>query len=95
MRSLQDEQAFVAPESGAHDRSDDATGGSPVKRKSRSTRSIKAPKLSRTHAPPDLSAADWQRALRRQFGRDQAFVLENTGAETFFSEFRVGNPQSK
>ena len=66
-----------------------------MKRKSRGTRPAKAPKLSRTHAPPDLSAADWQRALRRQFGRDQAFVLENTGAESFFSEFRVGNPQSK
>jgi len=66
-----------------------------VKPKHYSARSVKEPKLSRTHAPADLSPTDWQRALRRQFGRDQAFVLENRGDEPFFSEFRVGNPQSK
>ena len=37
---------------------------------------------------------DWQRALRRQFGREQAFGLENLGSEPFFSEFRVSNPAS-
>ena len=55
----------------------------------------KEPKLSRTHAPADLSPADWQRGLRRQFGREQAFGLENLGSEPFFSEFRVSNPVSK
>src|SRR5260221_12180963 len=55
----------------------------------------KAPKLSRTHAPADLSPLDWQRGLRRQFGREQAFGLENLGGEPFFSEFRVSNPVSK
>ncbi len=55
----------------------------------------KEPKLSRTHAPADLSPLDWQRGLRRQFGREQAFSLENLGDEPFFSEFRVGNPASK
>ena len=52
-------------------------------------------KLSRTHAPADLSPVDWQRALRRQFGRDQAFRIENLTSEPFFSEFRVANPASK
>ncbi|MBI5619193.1 MAG: DEAD/DEAH box helicase [Gammaproteobacteria bacterium] len=60
-----------------------------------SNRSRKEPKLSRAYPPVDLAPADWQRALRRQFGRDQAFVLENRGDHPFFSEFRVGNPQSK
>jgi hypothetical protein len=55
----------------------------------------KEPKLSRTHAPPDLSPVDWQRGLRRQFGREQVFGLENLGSEPFFSEFRVSNPVSK
>jgi ERCC4-related helicase len=55
----------------------------------------KEPKLSRTHGPADLSPAEWQRALRRQFGREQAFTLENLGGEPFFSEFRVTNPASK
>jgi hypothetical protein len=52
-------------------------------------------KLSRTHAPADLSPVDWQRGLRRQFGREQAFGLENIGGEPFFSEFKVSNPVSK
>ena len=55
----------------------------------------KEPKLSRTHAPADLPPVDWQRGLRRQFGREQAFGLENLGSEPFFSEFRVSNPVSK
>src|SRR5882757_5170270 len=58
-------------------------------------RPAKEPKLSRTHAPADLSPGDWQRGLRRQFGREQAFGLENLGTEPFFSEFRVSNPVSK
>lgn len=41
-----------------------------------------------------MSPADWQRALRLQFGQEQAFSLENVGTETYFSEFRVGNPES-
>jgi superfamily II DNA or RNA helicase len=55
----------------------------------------KETKLSRTHAPADLSPVEWQRGLRRQFGRDQAFGLENLTNEPFFSEFRVINPASK
>src|ERR1700730_6595384 len=62
---------------------------------SSATKPNKQPKLSRTHAPADLSPLDWQRGLRRQFGREQAFGLENLGREPFFSEFRVSNPVSK
>ena len=68
----------------------------PKRRNAKSAaRPNKAPKLFRTHAPADLSPLDWQRALRRQFGREQAFGLENLSGEPFFSEFRVGNPASK
>ncbi|GHU27315.1 hypothetical protein AGMMS50256_06920 [Betaproteobacteria bacterium] len=66
--------------------------------KSRATKADKPPKeqkLSRTHAPEEVSPIEWQRVLRRQFGREQAFGLDNIGAEPFFSEFRVSNPQSK
>ncbi|MCK9285546.1 MAG: DEAD/DEAH box helicase [Rhodocyclaceae bacterium] len=66
--------------------------------KSRGTKTSKPPKeqmLSRTHAPAEIAPLEWQRVLRRQFGREQAFGLENIGAEPFFSEFRVSNPQSK
>ena len=65
-----------------------------IKTKRKTTKPIKEPKLSRTHAPADLSPVDWQRALRRQFGREQLFDLECFGTEPFFSDFRVGNPQS-
>src|SRR5579883_2851388 len=59
------------------------------------TKLNKQPKLSRTHAPADLSLTEWQRGLRRQFGREQAFGLENLTSEPFFSDFRVSNPASK
>ncbi|MDI4235833.1 MULTISPECIES: DEAD/DEAH box helicase [unclassified Bradyrhizobium] len=59
------------------------------------TKPGKEPKLSRTQAPGDLSPVDWQRGLRRQFGREQAFGLENLGSEPYFSEFRVSNPASE
>ncbi len=52
------------------------------------------PRLSRTRRPPDLEVADWQTALRRQFGREQSFGLENLGTEPVFSEFSVHNPVS-
>lgn len=61
----------------------------------RTSKPSREPRLSRTHAPAELSTIAWQRALRRQFGREQVFGLENIGAEPFFSEFRVSNPQSK
>ena len=52
------------------------------------TKPNKEPKLSRNHAPADLSPLDWQRGLRRQFGREQAFGLENLTSEPF--SLRVG-----
>ncbi|MEO8007140.1 MAG: DEAD/DEAH box helicase [Betaproteobacteria bacterium] len=42
-----------------------------------------------------MSTEEWQAQLRRQFGREQLFVLENLGTEPFYSEFAVTNPQSK
>jgi superfamily II DNA or RNA helicase len=63
--------------------------------KRRQTSSRPRSKLSRTHAPADLLPLDWQRGLRRQFGREQNFQLENLTNEPFFSEFRVSNPDSK
>jgi superfamily II DNA or RNA helicase len=66
-----------------------------AKASTRHNKPTKAPKLSRAYAPGDLSLLDWQRGLRRQFGREQAFGLENLGGAPFFSDFRVSNPQSK
>ena len=52
------------------------------------------PRLSRTRRPPELEVVDWQTALRRQFGREQNFGLENLGQDPTFSDFRVANPVS-
>src|SRR5262249_49510264 len=53
------------------------------------------PKLSRARQPADMPLDEWQRELRRQFGREQQFQLKNIGEEPIFSEFLVTNPQSK
>ncbi|MCZ2291315.1 MAG: hypothetical protein LC125_05150, partial [Burkholderiales bacterium] len=49
------------------------------------------PRLSHTRRPAQLSSADWQTALRRQFRAEQAFELHNLGREPVFS---VHNPAS-
>lgn len=38
--------------------------------------------------------AEWQTALRRQYGREQAFGIENLGSDRVFSDFRISNPAS-
>ncbi|MDR4516788.1 MAG: DEAD/DEAH box helicase [Nitrosomonas sp.] len=65
------------------------------KAKKKSPRKAKTElKLSRTHLPDGLTAVEWQRRLRRQFGRVQQFGLVNQGTEKFFSDFKVVNPVS-
>ena len=51
-------------------------------------------KLSHLRRPADLTPEAWQRQLRRQFGREQKFKVENLGDEPVFSEFLVTNPRS-
>ena len=57
-------------------------------------KATQAPRLSRTRRPAELPVADWQAALRQQFGREQEFGLDNLGIAPVFSEFRVHNPAS-
>jgi hypothetical protein len=42
-----------------------------------------------------MSLEAWQAALRRQYGREQRFRLENVGEHPILSEFTVTNPQSR
>ena len=44
-----------------------------------STKTTSEPRLSRQRKPLAMAADDWQRALRRQFGSEQAFELKNLG----------------
>src|SRR6195256_203833 len=74
---------------------DDASMKSTAQNPKSATKPHKEPKLSRTYAPNDVSPVDWQRGLRLQSGREQAFGLETLTDEPFFSEFRVSNPASK
>ena len=60
-----------------------------------SSRKRTSPKLSRLHKPPDMSLEAWQTELRRQFGREQRFLLKNAGGHPVFSDFEVTNPQRK
>ncbi len=54
----------------------------------------KAPKVSRTRRPEEMSLEQWQVALRRQFAAKQDLRITNVGAEPIFSEFQVVNPQT-
>jgi hypothetical protein len=59
------------------------------------TARTKQPKLSPLRKPEGLSLEEWQRQLRREFGREQKFRLRNLGDRAAFSEFLVNNPQSR
>ena len=62
-------------------------------KKKRSGTSIE-PRVSRQRKPANLPVADWQRALRKQFGREQNFTLENLGEAPIFSDFAITNPET-
>ncbi len=51
-------------------------------------------RVSRTCKPEGLGLEEWQRILRRQYGVQQAFKLQNTGDHPIFSEFLLTNPES-
>ena len=57
--------------------------------------SARSGKLSRLQKPAGMSLEDWQRELRRQFGREQDYTLRNLGQQPVFSEFAVTNPQTR
>lgn len=43
--------------------------------------------------PEEMDMRAWQIGLRRQYGQDQRFLIENTGDHPLYSEFKVGNPE--
>lgn len=52
-------------------------------------------KLSHLRKPQEMGLAEWQVALRRQFGSEHAFTLRNLGSAAVFSEFSVTNPRTQ
>lgn len=57
-------------------------------------KAIATAKVPRTQKPEDMTLEEWQLALRRQFGEQQGFLLENRGDHPIFSDFSLTNPQS-
>ena len=70
------------------------SGPAAAKDRKTASRAAAEPRLSRQRKPADLPTDDWQRALRRQFGREQRFDFENLGDDPVFSDFAVLNPDS-
>ena len=64
------------------------------KHRSRERKKRGPPKLSRLRQPEHLTVEAWQTELRRQFGREQSFIMQNVGDHPLFSEFAVTNPES-
>src|SRR5690242_5599843 len=60
-----------------------------------SPKKSREPRLSRLRKPDQLSAAEWQARLRRQFGREQSFVLAKLGPEPVFADYVVSNPATR
>ena len=58
----------------------------------KAAKGVASVKLSRTHKPEDMTLEQWQLELRRQFGEQQEFALENRGSHPIFSEFSLANP---
>lgn len=52
-------------------------------------------KIPRTRKPDDMPLAEWQIALRRQYGREAQYKLKNLGQESVFSDFEITNPDSQ
>jgi hypothetical protein len=55
----------------------------------------KKSKTPRLRKPEGMSLEEWQIALRREFGREQRFKLQNIGDQEIFSEFDVTNPATR
>ncbi|MCP5249198.1 MAG: DEAD/DEAH box helicase [Candidatus Accumulibacter sp.] len=70
------------------------SGPSSARGRKTASRPTAEPRLSRQRKPAELPADDWQRALRRQFGREQTFDFANLGDDPVFSDFTVRNPES-
>jgi hypothetical protein len=76
-------------------RADGAATKADRKKRTVKRKAAKQAKLSRIQPPEGVPLDEWQRGLRRQFGREQVFGLENIGREPIFSELRVTNPASR
>lgn len=72
-----------------------STQSTPRKTGSAKGRTKKKMTLSRQRKPEGMSLEQWQAALRREFGRSQAYQLENLGDHPVFSTFAVANPTTQ
>ncbi|MDF1547134.1 MAG: DEAD/DEAH box helicase [Bacteroidales bacterium] len=52
-------------------------------------------KISYHRKPDDLTTAEWQFALRKQFAEKHTFQIEKQGKHSVYSDYSVYNPQTK
>jgi superfamily II DNA or RNA helicase len=55
----------------------------------------KPAKTPRTHKPVHMTLDEWQVALRREFGREQKFILEPADDDSPLGAFVLRNPETK
>jgi superfamily II DNA or RNA helicase len=60
----------------------------------KSKKAPKEKKIPYNRQPEDLTLERWQTGLRKQFGKDSGFLMENEGEHPVFSDFTVRNPET-
>jgi superfamily II DNA or RNA helicase len=65
----------------------------PAQKQRRSSK--KVARTPRTHKPANMTLEQWQVALRREFGREQAFELDPVDRRSALGEFVCRNPQTQ
>ena len=54
----------------------------------------KEKKISYHRQPTEISLAEWQAGLRKQYGKDSAFTMTNLGTHPVYSDWQVKNPDT-
>ena len=61
---------------------------------SKTSKKKKEKKIPFHRQPGDLSLEKWQTGLRKQYGKESHFIMENLGDHRVFSDFSVRNPEN-
>lgn len=65
------------------------------KEKKQKKKEKKARRVSYHSQPSAMTLTEWQKALRKQYGKEQVFEYHNNGDHPLYSDFTVTNPETK
>lgn len=65
-----------------------------MKKKTGKKKETAKPRIPYHFKPDDLTLEEWQKALRKQFGSEKKFIIENVGNHPVFSDYLVTNPET-